>query len=68
MEVRKYKVPFDKNKENPFKTKLHEFIRENGLKALTQTLNLENENTVIILVFADKETHNKLINAGFRTA
>jgi hypothetical protein len=65
MEVKKYRVSFDKNNENPFKNKLHKFIRENKLKALTQTLYLENENTVIILVYADKETHNKLISAGF---
>ena len=62
---KKYRIQFDRQKESPFNTKLHSFIRENKLKAIVHPLQIENENTVIILIIANAETHNKIKSAGF---
>jgi|GEM_PF-4784195 hypothetical protein len=62
---KKYRVTFDKKTENPYFTKLHKFVKENRLKAILHPLYLENENTVIILVLAESEVHNKVSDSGF---
>jgi hypothetical protein len=62
---KKYKVAFDKKTENPYFTKLHKFVKESRLKAILHPLYLENENTVVILVLAENEIHNKMSDNGF---